>query len=115
MRETEDAAAAGDKRARLAIDKLTYDIVKLIGAYSVVLDGVDLIVWTAGIGEHNHKVRRRVCDKLGSLGVKLDYAANEKAFGEEAMISAADSKVKVALIPTEEELMIAVDTMNLVK
>jgi len=115
MRETEDAAAAGDKRARLAIDKLTYDIVKLIGAYSVVLGGVDLIVWTAGIGEHNHKVRRRVCDKLGLLGVKLDYAANEKAFGEEAMISAVDSKVKVALIPTEEELMIAVDTMNLVK
>ena len=115
MRETEDAAAAGDARARLAINKLTYDIVKLIGAYSVVLDGVDLIVWTAGIGEHNHKVRRRVCEKLGSIGVKLDYAANEKAFGEEALISAPDSKVKVALIPTEEELMIALDTMNLVK
>ena len=114
MRETEEAAAAGNPRARLAINKLTYDIVKLIGAYSVVLDGVDLIVFTAGIGEHNHKVRRRVCDKLGSLGVKLDYAANEKAFGEEAMISAPDSKVKVALIPTEEELMIALDTMNIV-
>ena len=115
MRETEEAAANGDARARLAINKLTYDIVKLIGAYSVVLDGVDLIVFTAGIGEHNHKVRRRVCEKLGSLGVKLDYAANEKAFGEEALISAPDSKVKVALIPTEEELMIAIDTMNLTK
>ena len=115
MRETEEAAANGDPRARLAINKLTYDIVKLIGAYSVVMDGVDLIVWTAGIGEHNHKVRRRVCEKLGSIGVKLDYAANEKAFGEEALISAPDSKVKVALIPTEEELMIAIDTMNLTK
>ena len=71
-------------------------------------------LWTAGIGEHNHKVRRRVCEKLGSIGVKLDFAANEKAFGEEALISAPDSKVKVALIPTEEELMIALDTMNIV-
>jgi len=114
MRETEQAAANGSERAKLAINKLTYDIVKLIGAYSMVLGGVDLIVFTAGIGEHNHMVRRRVCDKLGLLGVKLDYAANEKAFGEEAMISAPDSKVKVALIPTEEELMIALDTMNIV-
>ena len=114
MRETEQAAANGSERAKLAINKLTYDIVKLIGAYSMVLGGVDLIVFTAGIGEHNHMVRRRVCDKLGLLGVKLDYAANEKAFGEEALISAPDSKVKVALIPTEEELMIALDTMNIV-
>ena len=60
-------------------------------------------------------MRRRVCEKLGSIGVKLDFDANEKAFGEEALISAPDSKVKVALIPTEEELMIAIDTMNLTK
>ena len=115
MRETEAAAAAGNDRARLAIDKLTYDIVKLIGAYSAVVDGVDLIVFTAGIGEHNYKVRERVLSKLGSLGVKLDYEANKAAFGEKAMLSAPDSRVKVALIPTEEELMIALDTMNIVK
>ena len=115
MRETEEAARAGDERARLAVRKLNYDIVKLIGAYSAVLGGVDLIVFTAGIGEHNSSTRSGVCDMLGSLGVKLDHAANEKAFGEEAMISAPDSKVKVALIPTEEELMIALDTMNIVK
>lgn len=77
------------------------------------MDGVDLIVFTAGIGEHNSRLRRRVCENLTYLGVKIDHEAN-KAFGENAIISAPDSKVKVALVPTEEELMIARDTMHIV-
>ena len=77
------------------------------------MDGVDLIVFTAGIGEHNSRLRRRVCENFSYLGVKIDHEAN-KAFGENAIISAPDSKVKVALVPTEEELMIARDTMHIV-
>lgn len=112
-RELDELAEAGDHRAKLVFKKLTYDIIKLIGSYAAAMDGVDLIVFTAGIGEHNSRLRRRVCENLNYLGVKIDHEAN-KAFGENAIISAPDSKVKVALIPTEEELMIARDTMHIV-
>ena len=112
-RELDELAENGDHKAKLVFKKLTYDIVKLIGAYTAAMDGVDLIVFTAGIGEHNSRLRRRVCENLSYLGVKIDHEAN-KAFGEEAIISAPDSKVKVALVPTEEELMIARDTMHIV-
>ena len=112
-RELDELAEAGDHRAKLVFKKLTYDIIKLIGSYVAAMDGVDLIVFTAGIGEHNSRLRRRVCENFSYLGVKIDHEAN-KAFGENAIISAPDSKVKVALIPTEEELMIARDTMHIV-
>ncbi|MCR5560860.1 MAG: acetate kinase [Bacteroidales bacterium] len=112
-RELDALAEGGDHKAKLVFKKLTYDIVKLIGAYTAAMDGVDLIVFTAGIGEHNPRLRRRVCENLGYLGVKIDHEAN-KASGVNAVISAPDSKVKVALIPTEEELMIARDTMHIV-
>ena len=114
-RDLEEAAKAGDARAALVLKKLSYDITKLVGQYMAVMNGVDLIVFTAGIGEHNSKVREAVCENLGFAGVKLDKAANTKAFGEEAMLSAPDSRVKVALIPTEEEMMIALETMQIVK
>ena len=114
MRDMLAAADEGNPRAKLVLQKLTYDIVKLIGAYVAVLGGVDLIVFTAGIGENNAFLRKEVCDKLGWLGVKLDDEANTHN-GQETLISAADSKVKVALIPTEEELMIARDTMHIVE
>ncbi|MBQ2521857.1 MAG: acetate kinase [Bacteroidales bacterium] len=114
-RDLEEAAAAGDKRAALALKKLSYDITKLVGSYIAVMNGVDLIVFTAGIGEHNSVVREQVCENLTYAGVELDKAANKKAFGEEAMISAPGSRVKVALIPTEEEMMIALETMQIVK
>ena len=114
MRDMLAAADEGNARAKLVIKKLIYDIVKLIGAYTAVLGGVDLIVFTAGIGENNAFLRKAVCDKLGWLGVKIDEEANSHN-GQETLISAAGSKVKVALIPTEEELMIARDTMNIVK
>lgn len=112
-REMNDLANSGDARAKLVLKKLTYDIIKLIGAYTAVMNGVDLIVFTAGIGEHNPRLRRRVCENLTYLGVKIDYEAN-MASGEEAILSTPDSKVKLALIPTEEELMIARDTMHIV-
>ena len=112
-RELDELAEAGDHRAKLVFKKLTYDIIKLIGSYVAAMDGVDLIVFTAGIGEHNSRLRRRVCENFSYLGVKIDHEAN-KAFGENAIISAPDSKVKVALVPTEEELMIARDTMHIV-
>ncbi len=112
-REMDELANNGDPQAKLVLKKLTYDIVKLIGAYVAAMDGIDLLVFTAGIGEHNSRLRRRVCENLTYLGVKVDYEAN-MAFGTETIISAPDSKVKVALIPTEEELMIARDTMHVV-
>ncbi len=113
-RELNVLAENGDAKAKLVFKKLTYDIVKLIGSYTAALDGVDLIVFTAGIGENNSRLRRRVCEHLGYLGVKIDYDANMAAAGVEAMISTPESKVKVAVIPTEEELMIARDTMHIV-
>ena len=112
-RELDELAEAGDHRAKLVFKKLTYDIIKLIGSYVAAMDGVDLIVFTAGIGEHNSRLRRRVCENFSYLGVKIDHEAN-KAFGENAIISAPDSKVKVALVPTEEDLMIARDTLHIV-
>lgn len=113
-RELDDAANAGDERAKLVLKKLSYDIIKLVGSYVAVLDGVDLIIFTAGIGEHNSRLRRRVCENFTHLGLKFDYEANT-AFGEDTIISTPDSKVKVALITTDEELVIARDTMHIVQ
>ena len=112
-RDLNEAANAGNVRAKLALKKLTYEITKQIGAYAAAMNGVDLIVFTGGIGENNSRLRRRVCENLTYLGVKFDYEANVIA-GEDVMISQADSAVKVAAITTNEELMIARDTMNIV-
>ena len=112
-RDLDAAANGGDPRAKLVLKKLSYDIIKLIGSYVAVMDGVDLIVFTAGIGENNSRMRRRVCENFGYLGLKLDYEANMAA-GKATMLSTPDSKVKVALIPTDEELVIARDTMHIV-
>ena len=108
------AADAGDPKAKLALKKLTYDITKFIGAYAAAMHGVDLIVFTGGIGENNTRLRRRVCENLTYLGVKFDYDANVNA-GKDVMLTYPDSKVKVAAITTNEELMIARDTMNIVQ
>lgn len=112
-RDLNEAANAGNARAKLALKKLTYEITKQIGAYAAAMNGVDLIVFTGGIGENNSRLRRRVCENLTYLGVKFDYEANVIA-GEDVMISLPDSAVKVAAITTNEELMIARDTMNIV-
>ena len=112
-RDLDDAANAGEAKAKLTLKKLTYDIIKYIGAYTAAMNGVDLIVFTGGIGENNSRVRRRVCENLSYLGVKFDYDANVVR-GVDTIITLPDSKVKVALITTNEELMIARDTMNIV-
>ena len=113
-RDLDAAANEGNPKAKLTLQKLTYEITKYIGAYAAAMNGVDLIVFTGGIGENNSRLRRRVCENLTFLGVKFDYDANV-ARGEDTMLSTPDSKVKVALITTNEELMIARDTMHIVQ
>lgn len=114
MREVEAAAAEGNRRARLALDMYCYRIKKYIGAYAAAMGGVDIIVWTAGVGENQTDVREDSCKGLEFLGVKIDHEANNTQ-GKEAVISAPDSKVTVCVIPTDEELMIAKDTMALLQ
>ena len=111
FREIERAAEQGNDRARLARDLLTYNVRQYIGAYATVLDGVDAITFTAGIGTHSTFVRAKVCSKLSFLGVKLDPEANEHGTGER-IISTPDSKVAVTVVPTNEELMIARETVR---
>lgn len=113
-RDLSEAADGGNAKAKLTLKKLTYDITKFIGAYAAAMNGVDLIVFTGGIGENNSRIRRRVCENLTYLGVKFDYDANAVR-GEDTIITLPDSKVKVALITTNEELMIARDTMHIVQ
>ncbi|MBP3826683.1 MAG: acetate kinase [Prevotella sp.] len=114
MRDVENAAAEGNARAILALDMYFYRIKKYIGAYAAAMGGVDIIVFTAGVGENQASMREEVCKNMEFLGVKFDKEKN-KVRGEEAIISADDSKVTVCVIPTDEELMIATDTMNLLK
>ena len=113
-RDISAAADAGDQKAKLALKKLAYDITKSIGAYAAAMNGVDLIVFSGGIGENITRLRRRVCENLTYLGVKFDYDAIVVA-GKDVMLTLPDSKVKVAAITTNEELMIARDTMNIVQ
>lgn len=113
-RDLDALANSGDQRAKLALKMLTYGIIKYIGSYAAVMNGVDLIIFTGGIGEHNSRLRRRVCENLSYLGLKFDYEANV-AWGEDAIISLPESKVKVALITTDEEIVIARDTMHIVQ
>lgn len=114
MRDIEDAIARGDERAKLAMDMYEYRILKYIGAYTAVLGGVDVIVFTAGVGENAPEMRESILRKLAFMGVKVDEAAN-KCRGREALISTPDSKVKVVVIPTDEELVIAQDTAAIVE
>ena len=112
-RELNEKANSGDPKAQLVFKKFTYDIIKNIGSYVAAMNGVDLIVFTGGIGEHNSRLRRRVLENFSYLGLKVDYEANT-ASGEDAIITTEDSAVKAALICTNEELVIARDTMHLV-
>ena len=113
FRDLTKAASEGNHRAEVALETYAYRIAKYIGAYTAAMNGVDAIVFTAGVGENNGAIRKTVCEYLGYLGVKLDDAENEKR-GEELVISTADSKVKVMVIPTNEELRIAKETEALV-
>ncbi len=113
MRDVSEAAKAGNKRAQLALEMYSYRIKKYIGSYAAAMGGVDIIVWTAGVGENQTDIRMASCSDLEFIGVKMDALANEVR-SEEAIISAPDSKVTVCVIPTDEEIVIAQDTMNLV-
>lgn len=115
MRDIENAANAGNERAIVAQDSYFYRVKKYIGAYAAAMEGVDVIVFTAGVGENQTKMREEVCKGLEFMGVKIDVAKNATIRGEEAIISTPDSKVTVVVIPTDEELMIASDTMALIK
>ncbi len=115
MRDVESAAAAGDKRAKLALTMYDYRIKKYIGAYAAALGGVDAIVFTAGVGENQTSTREKSCEGLEFLGVKLDKELNSTVHGTETKISTADSKVAVWVVPTDEEIVIARDTEELVE
>ncbi len=114
MRDIEKAAEEGNERAQLALDMYNYRIKKYIGAYAAAMGGVDAIVWTAGVGENQIGTRLDACSGLEFIGVKMDAEANN-CRGVERLISAPDSRVKVWVIPTDEEIVIARDTMELVK
>lgn len=114
FRDLEKAKDEGNKRAKLALDVFTYDVKKYIGAYAAAMGGVDCVVFTAGIGENSPLVRSYACSGLEFMGIKIDEAKNEQLIGKEGEISASDSRVKVFVIPTNEELMIARETLELV-
>jgi acetate kinase len=113
MRDIEEAVEDGNKRAKYAFDVFTYRIKKYIGAYTAAMGGLDALVFTGGIGENSKSVRKAICENMDYLGLKIDDELNEKADGE-AIISTEDSKAKILRIPTNEELVIALDTERIV-
>ena len=114
MRDLENAVEAGDERAILALDMYQQRIIKYIGAYAAEMGGVDIIVFTGGVGENQTGLRADVCRPLAFMGVKVDEALNAKIRGTETVISTPDSRVKVVVVPTDEELTIARDTRDIV-
>lgn len=114
FRSLEEAAEEGNERAQLALDIFAYRVRKYIGAYAAAMNGVDAIVFTAGIGENSPVVRKMVCDELSFLGVSIDDEKNSQR-GQEIDVSTSDAKVRVLVIPTNEELMIARDTKEIVE
>jgi acetate kinase len=115
MRDIENAANAGDEKAIAAQESYFYRIKKYVGAYAAAMGGCDVLVFTAGVGENQTGMREAVCKGLEFMGIEIDVEKNSTIRGEEAIISTPNSKVKVVVIPTDEELMIASDTMALVK
>ena len=113
FRDLEAGAKNGDENCALARDKFCYEVAKYVGAYAAALNGLDVLTFTAGVGENDFAVRAAVCEYLGFLGVKIDPELNKKR-GQELCISTPDSKVQVWVVPTNEELMIAQDTAELV-
>ncbi len=112
FRDIGAAKESGNHLAEVALDAFIYRVAKYIGAYTAAMNGVDAIAFTAGVGENDKEARKAICSYLGYLGVKIDDAANDVR-GKNAVISAADSKVKVMLLPTNEELAIARETKRL--
>lgn len=115
IREVEAGIEAGDEHAKLAMEMYDYRIKKYVGAYAAAMGGVDIVVFTAGVGEHQWDVRRGAVHGLEFMGIELDEEKNRKNCGEEEIISTPASKVKVVVVPTDEELLIASDTLDLIK
>jgi acetate kinase len=115
MREIESAAASGNARAKLAFDAFVESVRDYVGAYLAVLNGADLIVFTGGIGENSSTFRTAVCDRLDYAGIRLDGKKNADVRGREAVISAGDSRVRIMVIPTNEELIVARQTQAVLK
>ena len=113
MREIDAAVEAGDPRATMTLNVYNYRIKKYIGAYAAAMNGCDILVWTGGVGENQWSTRREVCKNMEYMGMKIDIDKNEGLRGEETVISTPDSKVKILVVPTDEEYMIASDTLNI--
>lgn len=114
MREIREASNKGDERSMLAIKMFDYRIKKYIGAYAAAMGGIDLLIFTGGIGENSDQTRSGVCEGMEFLGIELDEQINKGLRSRETTISKKDSKVKVMVIPTNEELMIAIDTQRII-
>jgi acetate kinase len=115
MRDIENAIANGNERAKLALEMYEYRIKKYIGSYATALSGFDVLVFTGGVGENQTPTRQKVCDSLAFMGLKIDAELNAKSHGKEVLLSTPDSTVKVVVIPTDEEFMIASDAMEILR
>ena len=113
FRELTTAKENGHERAKLALDVFVHNVKKYIGAYAAILNGVDLVIFTGGIGENDQPVRQAVCRDMEYLGIKLDEEVNSRTRSADAMLSTPDSRTKVMAITTDEELVIAMDTVRL--
>jgi acetate kinase len=115
MREINEAAMKGDERCILAIKMFEYRVKKYIGSYAAAMGGIDVLVFTGGIGENSVTTRKGICEGLEFLGIELDEVINAGSIGKEAVVSKNVSRVKVMVVPTNEELMIAVDTKRIIE
>jgi acetate kinase len=115
MREIESAAAEGDERASLSLKMYNYRVKKYIGAYAAAMGGVDIIVFTGGVGENGYEIRENICRDLDFIGIDFDRQKNEGVRGKELVISKKGSKVTVIVVPTNEELVIATETLDIVQ
>lgn len=113
MREIEEAISQGNERAKLALEMYDYRIKKYVGAFTAAMGGLDLLIFTGGVGENQTTTREYVCEDMQYMGIEIDKELNAKIHGDEALLSTKESKVKVVVIPTDEELMIALDTVAL--
>lgn len=113
MREIEEAISQGNERAKLALEMYDYRIKKYVGAFTAAMGGLDLLIFTGGVGENQTTTRKYVCEDMQYMGIEIDKTLNAKIHGDEALLSTKESKVKVVVIPTDEELMIALDTVAL--
>jgi acetate kinase len=114
MRDIDNAIAEGNERAKLALNMYQYRIKKYIGSYFAALNGADVLVFTGGVGENQSPIREYICNGLGFMGLKIDNELNAKSRGKEILLSTPDSTVKVVVIPTDEEFMIASDTLHII-